>query len=177
VIRKAFAVAILASVFLSSSLYSVSIAEAKTPKKTATPIPSPPPKWPPVGFIGKDGVYATIPTNKELIGILSAKTTLASDVKLCKQYACGAVTVAAEKSCQWWEVRSVIYRADGDNKVAIGKLFTISKGTNAQEIKTILMVSREPLADGITVGGIRVFCQRGATIVPYPTNSYEPLSN
>lgn len=176
-IRKAFAVAIFASVLLSSSLCIVSISEAKTSKKTATPIPSPSPKWPPVGFVGKDGVYATIPTNKELIGILSAKTTLASDVKLCKQYACGAVTVAAEKSCQWWEVRSVIYRTDSENKIAVGKLFTISKGTSAQEIKTILMVSREPLADGITVGGIRVFCQRGATIVPYPTNKYEPISN
>jgi len=54
---------------------------------------------------------------------------------------------------------------------------TISKGTSPQEVKTILMVSREPLAEGITVGGIRVFCQRGATIVPYPTNKYEPISN
>jgi hypothetical protein len=176
-IRKLVVVMTTLSVFLSSTFLLMSNSEAKTTKKTATPIPSPSPKWPPVGFIGKDGVFATIPTNKELIGILSAKTTLASDVKLCKEYACGAVTVAAEKSCQWWEVRSVIYRADGENKVAVGKLFTISKGTNAQEIKTILMVSREPLADGITVGGIRVFCQRGATIVPYPSNSYEPISN
>jgi hypothetical protein len=176
-IRKLIVVMTTLSVFLSSTFLLMSNSEAKTTKKTATPIPSPSPKWPPVGFIGKDGVFATIPTNKELIGILSAKTTLASDVKLCKEYACGAVTVAAEKSCQWWEVRSVIYRADGENKVAVGKLFTISKGTNAQEIKTILMVSREPLADGITVGGIRVFCQRGATIVPYPSNSYEPISN
>ena len=176
-IRKLIVVMTTLSVFLSSTFLLMSNSEAKTTKKTATPIPSPSPKWPPVGFIGKDGVFATIPTNKELIGILSAKTTLASDVKLCKEYACGAVTVAAEKSCQWWEVRSVIYRADGENKVAVGKLFTISKGTNAQEIKTILMVSREPLADGITVGGIRVFCQRGATIVPYPTNKYEPISN
>jgi len=176
-IRKLVVVMTSLSVFLSSTFLLMSNSEAKTTKKTATPIPSPSPKWPPVGFIGKDGVFATIPTNKELIGILSAKTTLASDVKLCKEYACGAVTVAAEKSCQWWEVRSVIYRADGENKVAVGKLFTISKGTNAQEIKTILMVSREPLADGITVGGIRVFCQRGATIVPYPSNSYEPISN
>ena len=176
-IRKLIVVMTTLSVFLSSTFLLMSNSEAKTTKKTATPIPSPSPKWPPVGFIGKDGVFATIPTNKELIGILSAKTTLASDVKLCKEYACGAVTVAAEKSCQWWEVRSVIYRADGENKVDVGKLFTISKGTNAQEIKTILMVSREPLADGITVGGIRVFCQRGATIVPYPSNSYEPISN
>ena len=176
-IRKLIVVMTTLSVFLSSTFLLMSNSEAKTTKKTATPIPSPSPKWPPVGFIGKDGVFATIPTNKELIGILSAKTTLASDVKLCKEYACGAVTVAAEKSCQWWEVRSIIYRADGENKVAVGKLFTISKGTNAQEIKTILMVSREPLADGITVGGIRVFCQRGATIVPYPSNSYEPISN
>jgi hypothetical protein len=177
VIRRLVVVITSLSVFLSSSFLLMSNSEAKTTKKMATPIPSPTPAWPPVGFIGKDGVYATIPTNKELIGILSAKTTLTSDVKLCKQYACGAVTVAAEKSCQWWEVRSVVYRAENDEKVAVGKLLTISKGTSQQEIKTILMVSREPLAEGITVGGIRVFCQRGATIVPYPTNKYEPISD
>ena len=99
-IRKLIVVMTTLSVFLSSTFLLMSNSEAKTTKKTATPIPSPSPKWPPVGFIGKDGVFATIPTNKELIGILSAKTTLSSDVKLCKQYACGAVTVAAEKSCQ-----------------------------------------------------------------------------
>ena len=126
------------SIFLSSSFLLISNSEAKTTKKTATPIPSPTPAWPPVGFIGKDGVYATIPTNKELIGILSAKTTLTSDVKLCKQYACGAVTVAAEKSCQWWEVRSVVYRAENEGKVAVGKLLTIQKALARKKLKPYL---------------------------------------
>ena len=170
--RKIFAV-----VFVCGLIAFSPNAQAKTPKKTATPIPSPSAKWPPQGFIEKDGVYATIPTMKEFVGILSAKSTLASDIKLCSKYACGAVTVASERACQWWEVKSVIYRTDSDGKTAVGKLLTIAKGTTTRELRTILMVSREPLADGVTVGGIRVYCQRGATIIPYPTNSYEPLTN
>ena len=176
-IRKLMVVLTFLAVFLSSSFLLMSNSEAKTNKKTATPIPSPTPKWPPVGFIGKDGVYATIPTSKELKGVTSANSKLTSDIALCLEYVCGAVIVAAEKSCQWWEVRSVVYRIESDGKTAIGKLLTISKGTSAKEIKTILLVSREFREDGKNVGGIRVFCQRGATIVPYPTNKYEPISN
>lgn len=174
-IRKTLIFSLVSALFFSPVMATV--AEAKTPKKTASPLASPPPSWPPVGFIEKNGVYATIPTFKEFQGILSAKSTLASDVKLCRKYACGAVTVAADKACQWWEVRSVVYQTDGDGKVAVGKVFTIAKGTAAREYKTILMISREPLVDGIAIGGIRTYCQRGATIVPYPTNSYEPISN
>ena len=68
-------------------------------KKTPSPIPSPQPKWPPVGFKAVDGVYAKIPTTKELVGLLSAKTTLQAIVKQCQQYACGAVVVAATNGC------------------------------------------------------------------------------
>ena len=51
-----------------------------TAKKTAKPIPSPAPKWPPKGFKGNEGVYAKVPSSKELIGLLSAKRTLQSVV-------------------------------------------------------------------------------------------------
>ena len=53
-------------------------------KKTAKPIPSPSPKWPPQGFKGKDGVYAKVPSSKELVGLLSAKRTLQSVVGIAK---------------------------------------------------------------------------------------------
>jgi len=57
--------------FLTSTLLLVlsnpiEAAEMKVvAKKTAKPIPSPSPKWPPQGFKGKDGVYAKVPTSKE----------------------------------------------------------------------------------------------------------------
>lgn len=140
-------------------------------------IPSPPPKWPPSGFVAKDGVYAKIPTGKELIGVLSAKTTLASEVKLCKKYACGAVIVAAEKACQWWEIHSSVYGPISDIDTATvryGSIKTIAKSTFSRELKTILLISKEPLISGIYISGIKLMCQRGATIIPYPSNGYLP---
>jgi hypothetical protein len=148
-------------------------------KATAKPIKSPPPLWPPVGFVAKDGVYAKIPTGKELLGVLSAKTTLASEVKLCKKYACGAVIVAAEKACQWWEIHSVVYGPTSEVETATvryGSTKTIAKSTSSQEQKTILLISKEPLVSGVYISGITLMCQRGASIIPYPSNSYAPDS-
>jgi len=82
------------------------------PKKTARKSPSPKPKWPPAGFAIESGVYAKVPTSKELIGILSARSTLASQVEACTKFVCGAVLVAAETGCRWWEVNSRVYGQD-----------------------------------------------------------------
>jgi len=78
------------------------VKKKKKVKKTATPIPSPSPVWPPVGFTANAGIYAKIPTGKELLGLLSAKVKLAADVKKCEKNACGAVVVAADIQCRWW---------------------------------------------------------------------------
>ena len=56
----------------------------KKVKKTATPIPSPSPVWPPIGFTANKGIYAKIPTSKELLGLISAKAGLAEVVKKCE---------------------------------------------------------------------------------------------
>ena len=53
----------------------------KRVKKTATPIPSPLPVWPPVGFTANNGIYAKIPSGKELLGLISAKIGLATAVE------------------------------------------------------------------------------------------------
>jgi hypothetical protein len=78
-------------------------------KKTAKPIPSPAAKWPPEGFRGKEGVYAKVPSSKEVIGLLSAKKSLQPLVKTCEEFACGAVFVASETGCNWWEVNSSVF--------------------------------------------------------------------
>ena len=59
------------------------------PKKTARKTPSPKPKWPPAGFAIESGVYAKVPSSKELIGILSARNVLASQVEACTKFVCG----------------------------------------------------------------------------------------
>ena len=62
-------------------------APVKKKKKVAKKLPSPSPKWPPVGFktdpLGETKLYLKVPNAKELVGLLSAKSALASQVKSC----------------------------------------------------------------------------------------------
>ena len=88
------------------------VKKKKKVKKTATPIPSPLPVWPPIKFTSNKGIYAKIPTSKELLGLISAKAGLAELVKKCESNACGAVIVAADYRCEWWEIKSTVYGVD-----------------------------------------------------------------
>ena len=112
------------------------------PRKKVKVSPSPKPKWPPVGFEYEAGIYAKVPTSKELVGVISAKGNLASQVAACSKFICGAVQVAAEPGCVWWEVNSKVY---AQNKDLIGNLRTITGQSLAREVKTILLISPEPL--------------------------------
>jgi hypothetical protein len=129
------------------------------PRKKVKVSPSPKPKWPPVGFEYETGIYAKIPTSKELVGVISAKGNLASQVAACSKFICGAVQVAAEPGCLWWEVNSKVY---AQNKDLIGNLRTISGQSLAREIKTILLISPEPLASLEYVSSIEVVCHQEA---------------
>ena len=147
-------------------------------KKTPSPIPSPQPKWPPVGFKAVDGVYAKIPTTKELVGLLSAKTTLQAIVKQCQQYACGAVVVAATNGCLWWEVNSTVFQLAPDNsKVKIGSLSTFDSGTAPKTQKTIFLISGANYDGGISVSGIKVLCHRNSVNQQKPGNVYRPVES
>ena len=129
------------------------------PRKKITVSPSPKPKWPPVGFEYESGIYAKIPTSKELVGVISAKGNLASQVAACSKFICGAVQVASEPGCLWWEVNSKVY---GQNKEPIGSLQTISGQSLAREVKTILLISPEPLESLEYVSSIEVVCHQEA---------------
>ena len=129
------------------------------PRKKVTVSPSPKPKWPPVGFEYEAGIYAKIPTSKELVGVISAKGNLASQVAACSKFICGAVQVAAEPGCLWWEVNSKVY---GRNKEPIGALRTIAGQSMAREVKTILLISPEPLESLEYVSSIEVVCHQEA---------------
>ena len=172
------------------------VKKKKKVKKTATPIPSPSPVWPPVGFTSKDGIYAKIPTGKELLGLLSAKVKLADDVKKCEKNACGAVVVAADIQCRWWEIRSTVSMidpADPAKKLLLGSLRTTYNSLSPKTYANILLISDEPLylpaaidpatnqelapvvRTGISVGGISATCHKSATNETIPTSIYTPF--
>jgi len=167
----------------------------KSLKKTATPIPSPLPVWPPVGFTANNGIYAKIPSGKELLGLISAKIGLATDVKKCESNACGAVIVAADYLCKWWEIKSTVSAVDPNDlnkKVLLGSLRTTYGELGPQTYANILLISDEPLfmpntsdpntgqasapvaKNGIVVGNIQAICHKSATEEKIPTNIYTP---
>ena len=168
----------------------------KKVKKTATPIPSPSPIWPPVKFTSNKGIYAKIPTSKELLGLISAKAGLAEVVKKCESNACGAVIVAADYRCEWWEIKSTVYGIDPNDaskKVTLGKLRTLYGPLSAKTYANIILVSEEPLygpsvldpnsgqtvtgpaRNGISVGGISAICHKSGTDEKFPANIYTPI--
>lgn len=168
----------------------------KPVKKTATPIPSPSPVWPPIGFTANKGIYAKIPTSKELLGLISAKAGLAEVVKKCESNACGAVIVAADYRCEWWEIKSTVYGIDPNDaskKVTLGKLRTLYGPLSAKTYANIILVSEEPLygpsvldpnsgqtvtgpaRNGISVGGISAICHKSGTDEKFPANIYTPI--
>ena len=168
----------------------------KKVKKTATPIPSPSPVWPPVGFTANNGMYAKIPSGKELLGLISAKAGLATDVKKCEANACGAVIIAADYTCKWWEIRSTVSvtdPADAGKKILLGNLRTTYPLLNPNTYANIILISEEPLfmptvADpvtgqslppvvrtGISVGNISAICHKTLTEEKLPSNIYTPI--
>jgi hypothetical protein len=117
-------------------------------RKRVKPSPSPKPVWPPKGFIENNGVFARIPSGTELVGLLSAKTTLQKIVVTCEASACGAVYIASATDCTWWEITANVFGpsyADITNYVQYGSLRTLIAGTSAHTVTPVFLVSSEPL--------------------------------
>ena len=162
------------SLLLSSvaSLDSSYAAKKPTPKPKPKVLISPSPKWPPAGFAFESGVYARVPTSKQLVSAISAKRSLANQVKNCKKFVCGAVQVAAEPGCQWWEVDSNVYSKE---KVLLGKLKTIVGTSSPFEIKTILLVSPEPIETLEFITDIEVICHQEPKPSEIKKKTYTPV--
>ena len=146
----------------------------RAPKKV---IPSPAAVWPPKGFTQNGEVFAKIPTAAELQGeasnnFSSAKVFLRADLRKCDEFACGAVTVASDAGCTWWEVNSTFEQIDlktGKILKSLGSLRTVSQGTKAKEVQSIMLISeiKHKDADGkvlnnIKASGIAVSCHHDA---------------
>jgi len=167
----------------------------KVVKKTATPIPSPSPVWPPSSklFTSNKGVYAKIPTGRELIGLISAAKGLAADVKKCEENACGAVIIAADYTCKWWEIKSAVTGInpnDPTKRVLLGNLRTTYPLLAPKTYANVLLISDEPIyspgaidpatglagapvpINGISVGSISAICHKAETDEKLPSNTY-----
>ncbi len=174
------------------------VVKKKVVKKTATPIPSPSPVWPPSAklFTSNKGVYAKIPTGKELLGLISAAKGLATDVKKCEENACGAVIVAADYTCKWWEIKSTVMAPnpnDPTKKILLGNLRTTYGLLSPKTYANILLISDESiytpgvidpatgvvgapvLRSGISIGNISAICHKAETEEKIPSNTYTPV--
>lgn len=168
---------------LTRSVESEASAKKKETKKERkarlNPQISPPPGWPPKGFTASNGIYAKIPTKRELAGLVSARTSLFEAIQPCDQYACGSVIVASADKCLWWEVLSTVVgpkTSDTATITSYGSLTTKSSGSDARSQKVVLLISSEPIGDRVRVANINVTCHRSGKKGP-SGNTYLPFEN
>ena len=151
-------------------------------KKVVTATPKPSPKWPPVGFktdpLGETKLYMKVPTAKEVVGILSTRSALTTQVKACTSFTCGAVFVASEMGCRWWQVTGeVVGPISAENKTlkTFGKITTSVSKSDPRQIITILLVTTEPIGSGHIVSSIRADCNQGEPTGPLPVTEYKAV--
>lgn len=151
-------------------------------KKVVTATPKPSPKWPPVGFktdpLGETKLYMKVPTAKEVVGILSTRSALTAQVKACTSFTCGAVFVASEMGCRWWQVTGeVVGPISAENKTlkTFGKITTSVSKSDPRQIITILLVTTEPIGSGHIVSNIRADCNQGEPTGPLPFTEYKAV--
>jgi hypothetical protein len=138
-------------------------------------------KWPPPGFEKKAGLYAKTATPKELlIAGTENKYIQKKLIKYCDEVACLGIFVGSETGCDWWEVSSNVLGidpADPTKRIIYGSLTTLVAGSKARTIKTILLVSDEPIADGLGISAYTANCRTGTTTQKIPSNTYTKSPN
>ena len=132
--------------------------------------PSPKPVWPPKGFSVEGEVYAKVPTSQELIGLISANSYLSKQIKQCTTYICGAVQVASETGCLWWEAIATITDAQG---AKLGELNSSFNSSAERELKVLLLVSPETVEKGGAAKITSVICHHEDRDKSLPGTSYK----
>jgi hypothetical protein len=155
----------------------------KKKKKVIRVTPSPSPIWPPAGFktdkLNETKLYLKVPTAKELVGILSAKSALASQIKACTKFTCGAVLVASETGCRWWQITADVVGATSlENRTikTFGKITTSVTRSAALQVVTILLVTTEPIGSGHIVSNINADCNQSDPTGPLPNTDYQVVA-
>lgn len=133
-------------------------------------------KWPPPGFEKKGSLYAKTATPKELlIAGTENKYIQLNLIEYCEKFACLGIFVGSETGCDWWEITSNVLGidpADPTKRIIYGSLTTLMAGSKAKTVKAILLVSEEPIADGLGVGGYTANCRIGTPTGKIPSNTY-----
>ena len=165
--------------------------KAKVVKKPATKKPvarkkknfpaKKPMKWPPPGFEKKGALYAKTATPKEL-GIAGTENKYIQQnlIEFCDKFACLGIFVGSETGCDWWEVTSNVLGidpADPTQRTIYGSLTTLVAGSKAKTVKAILLVSEEPIADGLGIGAYTANCRIGTPVEKIPSNTYTKSPN
>ena len=138
-------------------------------------------KWPPPGFTKKGTLYAKTATPKELgIAGTENKYIQKSLIQYCDKFACLGIFVGSETGCDWWEVTSNVLGidpADPTQRTIYGSLTTLVAGSKAKTVKAILLVSEEPIADGLGIGAYTANCRIGTPVEKIPSNTYTKSPN
>jgi hypothetical protein len=152
-------------------------------RRVVNPIPSPAAEWPPLTFtqgIGSSSdIYARAPTPLELEGAASTSFALTKDLQQCERLTCGAIMVTSAAGCAWWEIDSTVVGPAPDtslNQITYGNLKTVTKGTAKRIINTVLLISEEPLADGVSITGITAKCYPSGIPAQPAGNTYTRLA-
>ena len=159
----------------------------RKPKKKIDLLPSPSPKWPPVGFKSSGEVFAKIPNAKELIStasndaILSRQLAqLVDGLRICEKFSCGVVQLASLNGCTWWDVSGkLVGETSADDKTirTFGTILVLVKSSAPKQITTVLLVSQELLALRHSVTAIAANCHHDATTEKIPSTVYTPTRN
>jgi hypothetical protein len=193
-------IAFVISLGLSFSLLTTVQANAETPKPSPKPTASKakaekkpavkkkvvrkkknfptkkPLKWPPPGFVKKDSLYAKTATPKELLIAGTENKFIQRDlIKYCDEFACLGIFVGSETGCDWWEITSNVLGVDPANptqRIIYGSLTTLVAGSKEKTVKPILLVSEEPIAEGLGISNYTANCRIGTPIGKMPSNTY-----
>lgn len=138
-------------------------------------------KWPPGGFEKKGELYAKTATPKELLIAGTENKFIQSNlIAKCHLTACLGIFVGSETGCDWWEINSNVLGIDPNNpteRIILGSLITSVSGSKAKTIKAILLISNEPIADGLGIGAYTANCRMGTPTGKIPSNIYTVSPN
>jgi len=133
-------------------------------------------KWPPPGFEKKGSLYAKTATQKEL-GIAGTENKYIQKnlIEFCDKVACLGIFVGAETGCDWWEITSNVLGidpAESSKRIIYGSLITLAQASKAKQVVPILLISEEPIADGLGIGAYTANCRIGTPNAKIPSNVY-----
>lgn len=147
----------------------------KAKKKSSVkykPLPTSSPKCVPKVPKKFSGVFISTPKGEaELVCALAEKSTLLSEIQACEKKVCAVIFVAAATRCNWWEVQSIVIGRYAD---VLGNLQTLAKGSKAREVRTIILVSKEPVEDYAEILNMKAFCRNDEIAGKIPSNRFTP---